>query len=578
MTVLETLNPYWPNEYNGAQVSAEFMERWRSKQHVGPATPYGKVSIRRGYMKHTMHDSWPGPNAPETVRGRKPPAFGRLCGLGNFPQWYPDWTPTSDWIELPGISQIALQQSVSYAGGSSGDGSGGGGGTNGIATATITADNVAWVNVAGELGAYHQKQRGWLWPWRGWAPTKRPGGVVSEQNEWYDTTPNAQILVEQGYGADATVKTFTGLIDTIGPGTVRPDRITLTCRDFGGVLVDVNPFGWNKDTRVRDPMYFIPPDYPNAAKLAQRGTHNWVIVNDATDIVRVILRWGGFKEWEIEDAGVKLKTAYLVDRSGSWMDAINEVASQLGYVFFIAEPTADDLSIGVPVFRKQQVLNPTVRQPIALDATIMTDFQPTHDNSNDRFVIRSRGALATRQKGGRPIIGGDMTEDGQIRFTATYFPPWARNMGGIIKQLTYYNIGSNGVLGFESDGECVVSNMLIAVQIALTRDTGQVEIPGNPGFGLDGMAFINDFAVSGIVSRLYITSKESTMTLGGDGSSTSRPNNASGSDTTTLLWDTTLTGALIDNPEWDRIYQDYSRAIHGMRSQAPLDGPTSRFS
>jgi hypothetical protein len=577
VTILETLNPYWPNEYNGPPVPQAMMDRWRAKQQVGSSKPWAKVSIRRGYMKHSMHSSWPGPNAPMTVRGRQPPPFGKLIGEGNYPTWYPDWTPTTEWQVLPGVAQISLQQSVNYAGGDGGDGSGGAGGSNGIAVATITADNVAWVNVAGHLGAYHTKQRGWLWPWRGWVPAGRPGGGSVEQNEWYDTTPNAQILIEQGYGSDAAIKTFTGLIDTIGPSTIRPDRISLVARDFGGTLVDVNPFGWNKDIRTKDPLYFIPPNYPNAAKLAQKKTHNWIIVNDATDIVRSVLRWCGFKEWDIQDAGVKLKTAYLVDRSKTWMDIVNEVAAQLGYVFFIAEPTSDDLSIGVPVFRKQSVLNTPSPSPILLDSTLMTDFQPQHNNSNDRLVIRVRGALASRVQGGRPIIGGDMSIDGQIRFTATYFPPWARNMSGVIKQLTYYNIGSNGILGFSTEQECVVASVLVAVQIALTRDTGQVECLGLPAFGLDGMAFVNDINSSGIVSRLYITGKQSTMTLGGDGSSTAPSSNGPGSLNDTPFWTTTLTGSLADNPEWDRIVQDYQLALAGHNAQAPLGGPTSNF-
>lgn len=567
--LLKSLSPYSPNEYNGPLVSQLMLNRWRSRQHVGDAAPWGRVSIRRGYMAHSMHDTFPGPNAPSTVIDREPNAFGRIIGLRNYPVWYPDWTPVTDWKVLPGVAEIDLSQSVNYAGGDGGDGSGGAGGSNGSAVATITADNVGWLQVAKELGVFHVRQRGLLWPWRGWEPTNRPGGRVIDKNEWYDKLPNAQILVEQGYGEDASCKTFTGLIDTIGPGTFRPDRITLTARDFGSTLVDVNPFGYNKDTRIKDPMYFIPPDYPNITKLATTKTHNWVIVEDATDIVKCILRWCGFKEMEIEYAGVTLKTAYLVDRSQTWMDCINEVADQLGYVFFIAEPSDADLSIGVPVFRKQSVLRTASRQPIVADSTMLLDLQPTHSNSNDRFVIRARGALATRKQGGRPIIGGDMSEDGQVRFTATYFPPWYPNMAGIIKQLTYYNIGSNGVLGFTSDQDCRVACLLIAVQIALSRDMATMEIPGLPAIGLDCMAFINDWYSSGIVSRLYVTSRQSTMTFGGDGSSTSPPSNAAGSTNNTPIWTTSLSGSLVDNPEWDRIVQDYNRVIIGKRPLSP---------
>lgn len=547
-----TLNPYRP-QYTGAEVSSLFMKRWRSRDYIGAAKPWGRVSIRRGYMHHRMHNGWPGSNAPDTVKTANPPPFGRIIGLPMYPQWYPDWTPTTDWVQLQGAADIELAQTVSYAGAAGGDGSGGAGGSNGMCVATITADNVAWVATAGALGSYHSKQRGWLWPWRGFVPTNRPGGKASDQNEWYDTLPNAQILVEQGYGSDTAVKTFTGLIDTIGPGSLRPDRITLTARDFGSTLVDVNPFYWNKDPRIRDPMYFIPPHYPNVAALAKRGSHNWVIVNDATDIVRCVLRWVGFKEWDVQDSGVQLKTAFLVDRSSTWIDVVNQVAAQLGYVFFIAEPTTDDLSIGVPVFRKQSVLRQHPPRPITLNSQMLTDIQPQHDNTNDRHVIRVRGRFATRKQGGRPIIGGDMTTDGETMFTYTYFPPWKRNMSGILKQLTYYNQGSNGVLGFDSQWECQVAALLVAVQIALGRDTATVQCPANPAIGLDAFAMISDATASGIASRLYVTGRRSSMTLDGGGTSS-----ASSGD---LIWSHEFSGSLCDNPEWDQIISDYNKSL-----------------
>lgn len=530
-----------PGFYVGAPVSPTFTQRWRTKKYVGASRPYAKVSIRRGYFHHGPHKDWPNPQ------------FGQIVGRHIRDQWYPVWTPTTDWETLPGVYEIDLDQQINFAGQ----------GGNGITVATVTCDNVAWVETAGKFGAYHQRQRGWLWPWRGWVPTRRPGGSVSNQNQWYDTLPNAQILVEQGYGADTAIKTFTGLIDNIGPGSIRPDRITLTARDFGSVLVDDHVFLWNKDQRLNDPVIFIPPDYPRLKQLATGKSHNWVIVKDAADIVRCALRWQGFTEWQVEDSGVTLRVAYPVDRSKAWMDVINEVADQLGYVFFISEPTQDnDLSLGVPVFRKQSVLRTDRRTPILLDSSTLTDMQPTHDNTNDRYIIRARGAIASRKRGGRPILGGDMTIDGQIRYTWTYWPPWAPKMAGVIKQLTYYNIGSKGVLGFSSNQDCAVACLLIAAQIALARDTATCQCPGTPAVGLDSFTFIRDDNSSGIASRLYVTARKSTMTLGGDGSSTT-PNNTAGSTNEQLFWTTELTGSLVDSPEWDQLLKDYHRVLSG---------------
>lgn len=527
--------------YKGANVSSAFMRRWRSKKYVGNAKPWARVSIRRGYLHHSLHKDWPNPQ------------FGQVVGHHIRDQWYPTWTPTTDWVTLPGVSNIDLDQQMNYAGG----------GGNGICVASLTCDNRAWVQTAGTFGAYHVKQRGWLWPWRGWVPTSRPGGKVTDRNEWYDMLPNAQVLVEQGYGEDTAVKTFTGLIDTIGPGSIRPDRITLTARDFGGLLVDRYVFAWNKDRRMNDPVIFVPHDYPRLHELAVGKTHNWVVVRDAVDIVKCALRWSGFKEWQIESSGVGLKVAYPVDRSKTWMDVVNEVAAQLGYVFFIGEPSGDDLSMGVPVFRKRSVLRSPAPQPLALDSKIMTDIQPRHDNTSDRFIIRVRGALTTRAKGGRPIAGGDMTIDGQIRFTFNYWPPWMPRMAGVIKQLTYYNIGANGVLGFSSTQDCVVAAVLIAVEIALARDQATAQCPGQPAFGLDNFAFINDPKASGIVSRLYVTGRKSTMTLGGDGSSSGSSSTGGGSSQ--MIWSTELTGSLCDNPEFDHVISDYHKAITGRK-------------
>lgn len=544
--------------YTGAPVSQSFLSRWRGRKYVGAARPYTRVQIRRGYMHHKLHLDWPDPQ------------FGQILGHHIRDQWYPTWTPTTPWVDLPGVDEVDIDQSMAYAGAGAG---------NGIAVGTITCDNAAWVDTAGSFGAYHVKQRGWLWPWRGYVPKHHPGAQVP-QNQWYDTTPNAQVLVTQGYGSDTALKMYTGLIDNIGPGSIRPDKITLTSRDFGSLLVDQFPFAYNRDKRLRDPLFFIPPDYPRLTKPAQQDQtsegqwldptkhHNFVIVKDATEIVMCALRWMGFKEWQIEESGVGLKTAFRVDRSKTWMDVINMVAEQLGYVFFISEPTqGNDLSIGVPIFRKQSVLRANPPQPTMLDSTVLTDCKPTHDNSNDKFIIRVRGRPTTRKKGGRWILGGDMTADGQVLFTFTYWPPWMPKMSGVIKQLTYYNIGKNGVLGFGSTKECCVAAVLIAVQVALARDTAQVECPANPGIGLDSFAYVKDDAASGVNSRLYVTQRKVVWQSGSS--------NAGGGGSE-MLWTSEMQGALVDNPEWDHLYRDYRIAI--TTGNVVSSGGTGQFS
>jgi hypothetical protein len=514
--------------YSGATVSDMFMDRWRAANHTGVARPWQEVMVRRGRLLRSYHDDWPNPQ------------FGKVVGQPIRHQWYPDWTPIDDWQVLTGVSSIELDQSFDQ---------------NGSMIATIEADNVGWDEITGEAGVYHKRNRGTYWPWRGWVPPKRPGSGLTK-NQWYNYLPNAQIQVRQGYGESTAVKTFTGLIDSLVP-TIRPDRITFNCRDFGGVLSDCNIYGWNKDKNSNDPITFISP-----AVLAEKGlhavglAHRWIIINDAVEIVECCLRWAGFKEWQVQRSGVNLTAEMKVDKSQTYMDVINSVATQLGYVFFIGEPTeGNDLSMGVPIFRPATVLQPRRSQPIAIPGNrLLTDMQPTHDNSSDRYVIRVRGVV--NKKVGRTLYG-----DHFKRVNYTYWPPWIKDMAGVIKQLTYYNIGDTGtVLGFTTNAECAVAAILIAVQIALGRDTATAQTAGLPALGLDSFAYINDPG-TGIASRLYITNRQSLMTLGGDGTTQQKsPYSDSGSSQSELLWATEFGGSLCDNPEWETIIADYTKA------------------
>jgi hypothetical protein len=138
-------------------------------------------------------------------------------------------------------------------------------------------------------------------------------------------------------------------------------------------------------------------------------------------------------------------------------------------------------------------------------------------------------------------------------------------MSGVIKQLTSYNIGASGVLGYTTNQQCAIAALLIAVQIALGRFTTLGQCPGNPALGLDGFAYVSD-AGTGVASRVYITNRQSTMTLGGDGSSLVTSGYGSGGGASNeLLWATQFGGALCDNPEWERVVSDYHKAVNGQK-------------
>jgi hypothetical protein len=535
--------------YNGAAISSLFMGRWRSRNHTGPARPYFEVWIRRGMFQRSYHNDWPGEQ------------FGQIVGRPiDKKVWYADWTPVDDWRALDGVYQVDLDQSFDK---------------NGSTVATIDVDNVAWQDATGGgfwRLPYHTLQRGWYWPWRGWQPANRPGSP-DKRNSWYRYLPNAQILVKQGYGPDTALKTFTGLIDTLA-ASVRPDRITLTCRDFGGVLSDCDLFGWNKDPMMNDPIAFVPPDYKSLLGMGAKGPHSWIVVNDAVEIVKVILRWAGFKEWQIEDSGVGLTASTICsfDKSQSYMDVITALQQQLSYVFFIAEPTNDnDLSIGVPIFRSSSVLVPQRSNPTWLRADqLLTDCKPQHDNKDDRYIIRARGTIPKNPAYGayldNPAYGGDEHSDIFKRFTFSYWPPWMPYMSGVIKQVTYDGAGddNSGILGLTSTQLCMRACVMYALQVALARDTAQIQTPGNPAFGLDTFVYITDRG-TGVNSRLYITNRKSTVAIGGDGSSavSSGYGGGGGSTSNELIWATELGGSLCDNAEIEHIVKDYNLAYTG---------------
>ncbi len=254
-----------------------------------------------------------------------------------------------------------------------------------------------------------------------------------------------------------------------------------------------------------------------------------------------------------------------VDKSKTMMDVINDVATALGFTFFVAEPVdgpvgngqPNDLSIGVPIFRRPTVLADQRSLPIMLhDKQLLTDLKPKHDTKDERYVIRARGTI--NKKVGRSL-GGDTFK----RVTFTYWPPWIKNAAGVIKQLTHYDIGTANVLGYQTPQQCEVACLLIAIQIALSRDTGVAQCPGQPGFGIDSFAFIADSG-SGITSRMYVTNRKSVMRLGGDGTSQQKsPYGTSASSQNELLWSTEIGGSLVDNPEFEKIVKDYTTAISG---------------
>jgi hypothetical protein len=214
-------------------MSTILQQRWASRDHVGVARPVQHVYVRTGRFARG-YTRWP------TDKGNPMSVRAQIYKEKASKPWTATWTPDSAWVELPNINHVELTQDFE---------------NNGITVATISLDNVIMAEGHGPFGdVYHLIQRGYLSPWRGGGKPYRYPTLPA--NEWYGKlTRNAQIKVVQGYGADALVTTFTGLIDDCDVDS-HPDLITLTVRDFGQTLVDQHVFGWCISPQLPEPTIF----------------------------------------------------------------------------------------------------------------------------------------------------------------------------------------------------------------------------------------------------------------------------------------------------------------------------------
>lgn len=263
-------------------------------------------------------------------------------------------------------------------------------------------------------------------------------------------------------------------------------------------------------------------------------------IDDIAEIVKILLRWAGFKEWEVEDTGVQLAQRYVLDISKSFMDVINELKEQLGYTFFIAEPTGME-SLGVPVFRNTRILENTQRRvDLVTEKDLLEDVQSKWSNKEERWPIRARGNLLARSKGGQTL-----GPDHSFRAQFTYVPPWQPRMAGVIKHLTHYDPK------YETPTDCQFACYLIATQIALSVLTATIEIPGTPHIGLDSFVRLKDTRTGLEGLRLYVTNRHITFQQG-EGSS------GSGNSGEFV---TQLGGAIADTPDIQQIASEYTEAL-----------------
>lgn len=231
--------------------------------------------------------------------------------------------------------------------------------------------------------------------------------------------------------------------------------------------------------------------------------HHHVLVDDVSDMVRVVLRWAGFKEWDVETSGVRLKERQVFPRSAFYFDVIKKAMELTGYQFFMKAGTGDDDSIGIPCFRRPLVVDERIRsRAVARDTDLLEGIKTKDSDENKAYIIRVRGKTAKESKGGLPLSG-----DRSKRLMFVYRPPWWRKLGGIVKHVVFTNNA------FKTVDDCKFACYFIALQEALESDKGTCQIPILPGFEVDGARFGLDLdshlsvrdVGTGLVTRLWIS-------------------------------------------------------------------------
>lgn len=298
----------------------------------------------------------------------------------------------------------------------------------------------------------------------------------------------------------------------------------------------------------------------------------WVLVDDLADVVKVVLRWAGFKEWDIETTGISLSSPMIVNRQTSMMDVIAKVADLVGYVFFMGPPTNDDLSIGIPTWRRPQLWTGfDVVEEIA-DRDLLTGIKLHFSDDPLSSIIRVRGKLASAKNGGVELGGGVQPGSrSDRRVQAEYRPPWAQGRrtdgedqpidrtAGVVKHVVHIENQ------YRSEYECKVACVFIAAAEALASATGVVECAGFPGVMIDDAIMVTDTG-TGANTRLYLAQKTVTFDAGAQ-----------------TKWVMSLQGALLDTADTRNLLRDFyavvgdelereknARKVKNTRRQAPV--------
>lgn len=500
-----------------AKVTKEFLDRWRSRQHVGPAAPTLRVTLTRGiidkdYQVFKMLDG-------------SEPTFMSIVGGNNAEPWQGFWRATGEPKEIPNVLKVNWQQKLGEKGGRS---------------ATIEVENVVFRALNGPGGVYHAIARGWLSPTRGAHIVGRLLALGIAQNEWYEIMDNGyRIDVYEGYG-DQMVHTYTGLIDTTDLQT-SPDRITITSRSFWMLITDQRVMGSNKAPEIVGPTVTFADFNRTLGPKAIKGIRprHWVLIKDLAGIAKTVFMWMGYKEWNVEPLGWSLVFPMSWTMDKFFMDMLEDAMSQAEWLAYEESPSGAANSLGVPCFVHNRATDKPPRGGMVelRDEDMLESVKPHFDLSQLPYIIISRGAVDSKN-------GGVYSSELVKRYMAVYFPPWSGagphiTESGRTSGLRRHDyMVDNWLL---SDEQCMFAALLTAQKYALEAMTCELQIAGNPQIELNTqISLISD--VTGINSRVWVSEIQSEHTAGKEAS-----------------WKMTIGGSLIDTIDMQQIAKDMAK-------------------
>jgi hypothetical protein len=270
-------------------------------------------------------------------------------------------------------------------------------------------------------------------------------------------------------------------------------------------------------------------------------TKHWILVDDVADVVKVVLQWAGFTEWEVENTGVRLLDKVgdklVFDRQTFLIDIIKRVAELVGYVFYIKPPENFDVndlspnanrSMGIPVFRQssaakeQGAVANSYQVPVesVRDSNLITGVDVKFSRTDMPDSIRVRGKVVSSKKAKQAAGAHALGEDRTLRWQYSYRPVWAR--GGSSANIRRPVIKHEAQ--YVNRYQCKVACLMIALRYALTNVQATVEVPFWPYLQLDDHLLVYEGS-TGLSTRMWVAMRnwrirggadpEFTMSLGG---------------------------------------------------------------